>query len=468
MSLRSTGVALAIAALPLSACAGPFDLGRAAATPTHLVAHQLCAAVFISGLEPERYYREALARNVAPVSAFLSHHVDREKQEVTATFAGVIKSRAVYRGDTGCLVDQGVMPPAPRRPARTASLLPSIAGPEVVRPTDPRLVAALDHAFAETEKPPHRYTKAVVVVHDGRVVAERYAPGYGPQTPIHGWSMTKSVTNALVGVLVRQGRLSLDQPAPVAAWRKTGDPRGAITVDNLLRMSSGLDAGDSLAIGLKDAVSPSSQVLFAEPDMGAYLDRLPMKVRAGSPFTYANANTLMLSRIVRDQAGGDGQSVLRFAHAELFDKLGMERPILAQDAVGTPMGASQMWAPARDWAKLGLLYLNDGVVGGERILPEGWVDYSARPTPGGERYGYGAHFWTNRGWPDRARYRPNEPADSFMARGVHGQYTIIIPSQRLVIVRMGDAYTPFEDMPAVDRLVGEVIAAVGGQGRKSD
>ena len=142
MSPRTLAVLVAAAALPLSAC-GSLDLRRAAATPTHLVSHQLCSATFVSGLEPERFYREAVAHDVGPVAGFLSHHVDREKQEVTATFKGpfTVQSRAVYRGDTGCVVVQGPLPPAPTDPGpKAASLLPPIAGPEVVTPTDLSLI----------------------------------------------------------------------------------------------------------------------------------------------------------------------------------------------------------------------------------------------------------------------------------------------------------------------------------------
>jgi hypothetical protein len=463
MSLRIAGLALAVSALPIAACSGPLDLRRAAATSTHLIAHQLCSAAFVSGVDPERYYREAIAPDVAPVSALLRHHVDRQKREATASFAGMIKSRAVYRGETGCIVAQGPLPAAPVDPGpRAASLLPPLAGPSVVAPTDPTLTAALDHAFAETRKPPHRATKAVVVVRDGRVIAERYASGYGPQTPIHGWSMTKSVTNALLGVLVRQGRLDMDAPAPVVAWADTANPRRAITPDNLLRMTSGLEAGQTLSASWKSAFDPSAQMQFAEPDMARAVERSPVVAAPGAHFAYADANTQLLSRIIRDKVGGTGQSVLEFSRRELFDKLGMEHAVLEQDATGAPIGGSHMWATPRDWARLGLLYLNDGVVGSERILPQGWVDYSARLTPGSELYGYGAGFWTNRGGSPGATNRPHMPGDSFMARGNHGQYVIVIPSRRIVIVRMGDAYTRYGDIEAVDRLVGEVLAAVGG------
>ncbi|MFO1082072.1 MAG: serine hydrolase, partial [Reyranellaceae bacterium] len=155
---------------------------------------------------------------------------------------------------------------------------------------------------------------------------------------------------------------------------------------------------------------------------------------------------------------------LAFARRELFDKLGMRGVTLEFDATGTPIGSSHMLAPARDWARFGLLYLNDGVVGGQRLLPEGWVDWSAAATPGSERFGYGAGFWTNRGDGEGQRYRIARgiPADAFMARGANGQYVVIVPSQRLVVVRLGPAFTARDDMDVVARLVADVISATNG------
>lgn len=454
--LVSLGLILAAAAGP--AHAGP--LRRVAAVPTHMTAHQLCSAAFVSKVDPERYHAEAIAPLVKPVSALLSHHVDRQRREVTARFAGLVVSRAVDRGETGCVVVQGLLPPAPQRRIPLApSLIPPIAGAEVVMARDPRLAAAVERLFVEAPSGPRRNTYAVVVVRDGRVVAERYAPGYSPQTPVHGWSMSKSATNALLGVLVRQGRLDMEAPAPVAAWTVPGNPRRRITPDNLLRMTSGLALGDSMYAGWKSAFDPSPQMLFATPDMARAMEAARVEAAPGARFGYADGSTLLLSRIVRDKAGGTGQAALDFVQRELFDRLGMEHAVFEQDASGTPIGASHMWATPRDWARLGLLYANDGVLGGERILPAGWVDYSARLTPGSEAYGYGAGFWTNRGAPAGARRRPHMPSDSFFARGSHGQYMIVVPSARVVIVRVGNAYTPGDDMPAVDHLVGEVLAA---------
>jgi len=446
--------------LPLLGCG---SLDRATDVATGYVSHQLCSAAFVSRVEPEQFYREAVAPTLAPVGFLSGHQVDRERGQVTASFAGLADARAIDRGPLGCLVLHGE-PPAPvSLPPHTpaSSLLPDIAGPEVVEPRQPALKQALDRAFAETTEPPHRNTKAVVVVRDGRVIAERYAPGYGIDTQVIGWSATKSVTNALIGILVRQGKLALDGPAPIAAWADLRDPRHAISVDNLLRMNSGLDIGESMTANAGTAFDPSAYMVFGVRDMAAFAERAPLKAAPGSWWNYTNGNTILLSKLIRDNAGGDAASVLGFARRELFDKLGMHHVTLEFDAVGTPIGSSYMLASARDWARFGLLYLNDGVAGGERLLPPGWVDYSAAPTTGSERYGYGAGFWTNRGDGEGQRYRiaHGVPRDAFMARGTAGQYIIIVPSQRLVVARFGSAFTPRDDMDVVARLVADVIAA---------
>jgi CubicO group peptidase (beta-lactamase class C family) len=304
-------------------------------------------------------------------------------------------------------------------------------------------------------------THAVIVVHRGQIVAERYAQGFGIDTPMHGWSLTKSVTNALVGILVREGKLSPIGPAPVAAWGASADPRHAISIEHLLRMNSGLDFGESLHQSWSSAFDPTVQMVFASPDMASLPERAPLEAKPGEHWRYSNGNTMLLSRIVRDAVGGDAQSVLNFVHRELFDKMGMARVTLEFDATGTPIGASHMWAPARDWARFGMLFLDDGVVAGERLLPEGWVDESARLTPGSEDYGYGAGFWTNRGEQRAARlHRPGMPRDSFMARGSLGQYVIVAPSENLVIVRLGTTRTPREGIESVDQLTAEALAAL--------
>lgn len=459
---HAVSLALLGAAIP-AALLGCSSLDRAADVATGYVSHQLCSAAFVSKVEPEQFYRESIAPILSPADFLSSHRVDRQRAQVTSGFAGVAEARAVDRGPLGCLVLHGEPPApvslAPHTPA--PALLPDIAGPEVVEPTRPALKLALDRAFAENAAPPYRNTKAVVVIRDGRVIAERYAPGYGVDTQVMGWSATKSVTNALIGILVQQGKLSLEGRAPIAAWADPKDPRHAISIDNLLRMNSGLDMGESLTARATTAFDPTAYMVFGVRDMAAFAEKAPLKTAPGTWWNYTNANTILLSKIVRDNAGGDAASTLAFARRELFDKLGMRHVTLEFDAVGTPIGSSHMLASARDWARFGLLYLNDGKVGGERLLPPGWVDYSAAPTPGSEHFGYAAGFWTNRGDGEGQRYRIARgiPADAFFARGANGQYIVIVPSQRLVVVRLGTAFTPRDDMDVVSRLVTDVIAS---------
>ena len=301
---------------------------------------------------------------------------------------------------------------------------------------------------------------------DGRVVAERYAEGYGVDTPILGFSATKSVMSALTGILVRKGMLALDQPAPVAAWQSPGDVRHAITVDHLLRHTAGLALGSSLSASLASVLEPVNRMKFMETDMAAYAESIALETPPGSAWNYHDGNTVILSHLIRNATGGRASDVLRFARQELFGPLGMRHVTIEFDGVGTPEGSSQMLASARDWARFGQLYLNDGIAGGKRILPEGWVKYSASPTPSAW-VGYGAGFWTNLGDSFGATYRAEHgwPRDAFFAKGTIGQYVIIIPSERLVIVRLGRSPNWPPEADGVFRLVKDVVAATSHKGR---
>jgi CubicO group peptidase (beta-lactamase class C family) len=435
---------------------------------TGFVSHTLCSAAFVSGLDPDQLYAETLDAmpGTGLISWALAYRMDRERRQVTTTLLGGAESRAVYRQDLGCRMSHGAdeiadaTPPAQENgPARAS--LPEIAGPAVVAPASPELAAALDRAFAEPEKPLRR-TKAIVVVKDGRIVAERYAAGYGVDTPIHGFSATKSVTSALIGILVRQGRLAVDQPAPVAAWQRPDDPRHAITVDQLLRHTAGLAMGSSLQASLGSALEPVNRMKYLERDMAGFAESSELATAPGTAWNYHDGNYVILSRLIRDAAGGRAADVVRFARRELFGPLGMRSVTLETDATGTPDGSSQMLAPARDWARFGLLYLDDGIVGGKRILPEGWVKYSAAATPNAW-VGYGAGFWTNLGDSFGATYRIEHgwPRDAFFAKGTIGKYVIVIPSARLVIVRMGTSPNGPPEADGTFRLVADIVAATG-------
>jgi CubicO group peptidase (beta-lactamase class C family) len=305
-----------------------------------------------------------------------------------------------------------------------------------------------------------------VVVKNGHVIAERYADGVGVDTPLLGFSATKSVMSALAGILVRQGALKLDEPVPIAAWQNPDDPRRAITLDHLLRHTAGLALGSSLQASLASALEPVNRMKFMEPDMAAYAESIPLESGPGSAWNYHDGNTIILAHLIRQAAGGRASDMMRFAQQQLFGPLGMRHVTLEFDASGNAEGSSQMLASARDWARFGLLYLNDGVVGGERILPEGWVKYSASPTANAW-VGYGAGFWTNLGDSFGATYRVEHgwPRDAFFAKGTIGQYVVIVPSERLVIVRLGRSPNWPPEGDGVFQLVTDVVAATGGWGR---
>jgi len=464
-----------ILVLAITAASGTllFTAARARNVPkvaTGFVANILCTETFVTGLDPDKTFAETTDAmpGVALLTWAMEFQVDRTRKDVTVTLFGVGRSHAVYRNGAGCYLDHGssaaeiVLSAEDQAPA----LLPEIAGSAPVEPASPQLAAALDRAFAEPEQPPFRHTRAVVVVKDGRIIAERYADGIGIDTPLLGFSATKSVTSALTGILVRQGKLALGGPAPVGAWRDPNDPRHGITIDQLLRHTAGIGLGSSLEASLGSALEPVNQMKFEQPDMAAYAESIPLATPPGTAWSYHDGNYLILSQIIRDTVGGRPSDYLRLARDELFAPLGMRHVTIEFDASGTPEGSSQMLASARDWARFGQLYLDDGVVGGKRILPEGWVSYSASPTAGAF-VGYGAGFWTDRGDSRGANHRLSEgwPRDAFMAKGTMGQYVIIIPSQQLVIARFGRTVNFPLDADGVSQLVRDVVAATAGKGK---
>jgi CubicO group peptidase (beta-lactamase class C family) len=439
---------------------------------TGFVVNTLCSAAFVSRVNSDEVYAETLSvmPGVRLIAWALDYRIDRDRKQATATLLGGAQSRAVYREGLGCYlahgeeaVDAASLPPAGSQVQVQRRLSPEIAGPAPVEPANPSLKLALDRAFAEPDQPPLRHTKAVVVLKDGHVIAERYAAGYGVDTPVLGYSATKSVISALIGILVREGKLAVDGPAPVAAWQSPGDPRHAITVDDLLRHTSGLALGSSLAASLASALEPVNQMNYVERDMAGFAESAGLKTAPGSAWNYQDGNYMILSRLIRDATGGHAADVLSFARRELFEPLGMRNVTLEFDATGTPHGSSQMLASARDWAQFGSLYLDDGVVGCRRILPAGWVSYSASPTPNAW-VGYGAGFWTNLGdsYGARTRMQLGWPRDAFHARGTLGQYVIVVPSQHLVIARFGISPNGI-DSDGVSRLLADVIAATGDQ-----
>lgn len=430
---------------------------------TAVVSHTLCSGVFISHLDPEQLYADAILPDPgqAKLAKRLRFIIDRKSPQVTVNWAGHFESRAVYRNDLGCMIVQHGEPNVALNETTPGNTVvateASSASSLLSAPPSREIEAALDRAFAEPERPPYRRVKAIVILHNGKIVGERYAPGYSAETSLMGYSMSKSVTSALIGILVRQGKLSVAQPAPISAWSEPADPRHAITIDELLRMTSGLSIAES-----DSGFDPVSRMLFLERDMAGFAGRSGLKAAPGSTWEYTSGNTLILSRIIRDSVGGNARDVTGFAQRELFGPLGMTSARIDFDATGTPVGSMYIYATARDWARFGALYLNDGMAAGRRILPAGWADYSAAPTLNTD---YGAGFWTNRGGhgDGKDRVEGGMPRDSFYASGNFGQRILIAPSENLVVVRLGQSHGPGQDMRGLVRLAADLSASLGKQ-----
>jgi CubicO group peptidase (beta-lactamase class C family) len=401
-------------------------------------AKMLCSGIFVSDRQPAAVAAELEIDDLAPLR-FIRTQVDPSEGVVRASALGFVEREAATRGATGCaLVPRGMT----RSELRHASVRDDSglsgrkpASPLPTAPPDDPVRLALDsvmsRAFDEPDSAHLRRTKAVVVMQHGRIVGERYAPGITTDTRLLGWSMTKGVMNALVGILVREGRLSLDAPVPMPEWSTPGDPRAAITMRHLLHMSSGLRLNEVMTSLRSDVI----RMLLANDDMAAFVASRDVVATPGSRWAYASGTSVIIARVIRNVLDNDTVYV-RFPRDALFDRIGMSSAVIETDAAGTLVGSSLMYATARDWARFGQLYLNDGMWNGARILPDGWVDFTRIPVPADSNRAYGAHFWL--GIPTE----PGQPtaslgAGALQAAGHEGQYITIIPSHDAVIVRLG-------------------------------
>jgi CubicO group peptidase (beta-lactamase class C family) len=288
-------------------------------------------------------------------------------------------------------------------------------------------------------------TLALLVVRHGRIVAEAYGPDTDASSTLISWSMAKSMTQAVFGLLVGDGRIGLDDPAPVAAW--AADGRREITIRQLLEMSSGLRFVEDY---VDDSVSDVIEMLFGRgaDDHAAFAASFPLEHPPGAVWNYASGTTNILAHIAGDLVGGGRDGMERFLRERLFDPIGMRSASPKFDTAGTFVGSSYVYATARDFARFGTLYLRDGVWEGERLLPEGWADLARTPTaaevPADERHGYGSHWW-----------RWLRSSDTFSANGFETQRIIVSPARDLVLVRLGK--TPAEHGPDVDELLDDLL-----------
>jgi CubicO group peptidase (beta-lactamase class C family) len=438
--LRSCAITVAIVASIFGARA----FRNAMHVASGYAAKLTCSLSLNSALAADRVRRDLLDHALAPLGAgIVLHPADCCAR---ASVLGLAESRAVWRRGFGCtllagkgereIADLGQAPEAGTLDAELAWPLGD-KGPDA--PADPAVEAAIDEAFREPLGKGVRRTLAVVVVHRGRLLAERYAEGITAATPMLSWSMAKSVLAALVGIAVSEGRLALGEPAAVPEWSAPGDPRRAITLDHLLRMSSGLRFDETYG-----AINDVSRMLFTEPDMAAFAAGFPADSPPDAVWSYSSGTSNIVARLLLDRLGGEPAAFVRFAREKLFEPASMPGGFFEHDATGTPVGSSFVFLTPRDWARFGELHLRDGLWQGRRVLPEGWVQYVTTPTPKAPQGRYGAHWWLNGGdsvqTEAASRPWPLLPADAYAARGYSGQWVLVVPSRELVLVRHGASF----------------------------
>jgi CubicO group peptidase (beta-lactamase class C family) len=399
----------------------------------------LCSGVFVSGRSAQSVIDEDIMAGVHPLLRLVHASVDETRQRAHATFLGMASREAQFRPGLGCTLAIGVSADELAatsvdipRPVSPSSDLPVAAPPAGVDMQ--QLHSAVDSAFEESDPRGQRRTRAVVILHRGSIIAERYAPGFTPDTPQLGWSMTKTITGALIGVVVGEGRLSLQSRQLLPEWRAAGDARGQIQLAHLLRMTSGLAFDESYDNPLSDV----TRMILETGDGAGFAAAKPLRAAPGTSWAYSSGTSYLLGRVLREVAGPD---VSTFARRALFDPLGMRTAVLEVDAGGTPVTASFAYASARDWARFGQFLLQDGTCNGKRILPEGWVHYMTTLTPESPEKDFGAHAWVRVPAPFNGETQTpaSLPEDAFHAAGHEGQFVSVIPSRNLVVVRLGMA-----------------------------
>lgn len=392
---------------------------------TGYAAKNLASAVFVSGRNAEEV--EALDLNFSLIR-FASNTVDYENKTVTSRFLWCT-STAVYRegygvtllcGDDANKLREQVFPLLPD----TTIVKPLPQGDSAVSARLAPIAKAFvdDHAY-------HGHPFAFVVLHKGGIVAEHYDQGIGPDTKLLSWSMAKSFVNALVGMMVKDSLIDIHAPLPIPEWQD--NDRKTITLHDLMQMQSGLEWNEDYG-----ARSDVNVMLHCEEDMGLYALQKPLEYKPGTHWYYSSGSTNIVVRYLRSLFSSD-EAFLSYMRERLFAPLGIRNAIFEQDMSGTPVGSSYLYITAKNFARFGQMYLDDGCVDDERILPEGWVDYTCTPASNSENR-YGAFFWLNRG----GKY-PDVPKDMYWCDGHDGQCIFIIPSCQLVVVILG--YSPKPD-----------------------
>jgi CubicO group peptidase (beta-lactamase class C family) len=431
----------------------------------------LCSAVFISEREPEE-----AARNSAywfmprDEQDKVQWKLDREQKLARASF-GTTTREARFYGDQGCIIQTPGKPGIHFKPVPVTTTLPDAASqpwPMGDRPDKTpmppgidkaKLDTAVDAAFAD----PAALTAAFLVLYKNRIVAERYLPGITKDTQLESWSMGKSITSTLFGLLVKDGTYTLEQPAPVALWQSPNDERSKIRNVDLLRMSAGLrflaeqDPDYSPDKGYPDHF----YIYTGAVDAFEYSINRPLQFPPNTEGRYRNCDPLTIGYLIKQAVQKRGQEYLTWPQRALFDRIGIRRQVLETDPYGNFLLSGYDYGTARNWARIGLLYLQNGKTQGSQLLPEDWARFVSTPAPAWKRNNYGGFFWVN------GDGRWNLPRDAYYAAGAGGQNTWIVPSHDLVIVRMGHMRGSAAAVKPTNAALEMIIEAASPAGRPS-
>ena len=390
-------------------------------------AKNMSSSVFLAGRDFE--FTDNNDNNFSPID-LADDEVDLESKSATASVYGFMKRKAVYREGLGSVLvtddfDESEPYLIPKRTKLNTNLpypYGELKQKDTVFPNVDytALQEVVSKTFSENEI---EKTRAVLVIYKDQIIAEKYGDGFDKNSKILGWSMTKSVTGTIYGILQSQGKLDINDKALIDLWGN--DERANITISDLLHMNSGLEWNEDY-----NTISDVSKMLFLAKDMSEAQKEKELAGKTNESWNYSSGTTNLLSGILREQFNSH-QEYLDFWYTNLIDRIGMHSMLIEADLSGNYVGSSYGWATPRDWAKLGLLYLHKGNWNGDRIFDESWVDYVSTPTTTSEGI-YGAQFWLN-----SAGHLPNTPKDTFFASGYQGQRVFIIPSKDLVVVRMG-------------------------------
>ena len=412
-------------------------------TGTGYAAHNSCALTEVAG-------REQPETDLPPNPLVPYLQVDGAGDPTTATLpASLARQEAWYTEGFGCTL-------ADERPELgAASVIEPEANPFADAPApapNPAIDQAIARAFGDdlpAAEAAALGTRGIVIVKDGEIVGERYAEGFDAATPQLGWSMSKSVASLLTGVLVEQGVVALDDDHLRPEWT---DERADITVEQLLRMTSGLQWDETYDLG-----TPITRMLYLEPDMAGYVAGLPLAHEPGTFQQYSSGSTNLLCSVLTERTGLDAD----LPRQELLGPLGLSSAIFEPDAAGTPVCSSYLWATPRDWAAIGQFALQNGEWNGEQLLPEDWMTQSLTVTDveGTDDPGYGMG-WRVNPMPDGSMRWLGLPEDTFSANGHDGQRMTVVPSEGLVVVRLGFSPGGVEDA-SVTGLVEDAITALG-------